>query len=82
MSVPFYRLEKSFEELGAKIGRTSMASWAIQCNEMYFKPMTDYFHRKLLERSFIMMDETPIQVLDEPGKRPDSSCSTGRNVLQ
>ena len=39
---------------------------------MYFKPMTDYFHRKLLERSFIMMDETPIQVLDEPGKRPES----------
>lgn len=72
MSVPFYRLEKSFEELGAKIGRTSMASWAIACNEMYFKPMTDYFHRKLLERSFIMMDETPIQVLDEPGKRPES----------
>ncbi len=66
MSVPFYRLEKSFEELGAKISRTTMANWAIRCNEKYFKPMTDYFHRKLLDRKFLMMDETPIQVLNEP----------------
>ena len=72
MSVPFYRLEKSFEELGAKISRTSMTNWAVQCNGRYFKPMTDYFHRKLLERQFIMMDETPIQVLNEPDKRPES----------
>ena len=72
MSVPFYRLEKSFEELGAKISRTTMANWAIQCNERYFKPMTEYFHRKLLERKFLMMDETPLQVLNEPNKRPES----------
>lgn len=72
VSVPFYRLEKSFEELGAKIGRTTMANWAIQCNTMYFKPLADYFHRKLLERKFIMMDETTIQVLNEPNKRPES----------
>lgn len=72
MSVPFYRLEKSFEELGAKIGRTTMAHWAIQCHDLYFRHMTDFFHRKLLERKFIMMDETPIQVLNEPDRRPES----------
>ena len=49
-----------------------MANWAIQCNERYFKPMTEYFHRKLLERKFLMMDETPLQVLNEPNKRPES----------
>ncbi len=72
MASPFYRLEKDFEAFGAHIGRTSMAAWAIKCNQMYFKPMTDFFHRKLLERGFIMMDETPIQVLSEPDKRPES----------
>lgn len=71
-SVPFYRLEKSFEELGAQITRTSMANWAIKCSQMYFAPMTDFFHRKLLERKYLMMDETPIQVLNEPGKRAES----------
>lgn len=72
LSVPFYRLEKSFEELGAKISRTSMANWAIMCNEKYFKPMTDFFHKELVKRTFLMMDETPVQVLKEPDKTPES----------
>lgn len=59
-SVPFYRLEKSLEELGAKVSRTTMANWAIQCNSLYFKHLTDYFHRELLKRKYLMMDETPI----------------------
>lgn len=72
LAVPYYRLEKSFEELGARISRTTMANWAVYCNEQYFRPMTDFFHRQLLKRKFLMMDETPIQVLKEPGKRPES----------
>lgn len=72
MAVPFYRLEKSLEELGAKISRTTMANWSVQCNNLYFKHLTDYFHRKLLKRNYLMMDETPIQVLNEPGKTPES----------
>lgn len=71
-SVPFYRLEKSLEELGAKISRTTMANWAIQCNSLYFKHLTDYFHRELLKRKYLMMDETPIQVLHEPDRTPES----------
>lgn len=71
-SVPFYRLEKSLEELDAKISRTTMANWAIQCNSLYFKHLTDYFHRELLKRKYLMMDETPIQVLHEPGRTPES----------
>ncbi len=72
LAVPFYRLEKSFEELGAQVGRSSMARWAILCSSRYFQPMTDFFHRKLLKRKFLMMDETVIQVLKEPDKRPES----------
>lgn len=71
-SVPFYRLGKSLEELGAKVSRTTMANWAIQCNSLYFKHLTDYFHRELLKRKYLMMDETPIQVLHEPGRTPES----------
>lgn len=72
LSVPYYRLEKSFEELGAPINRTTMANWSVQCNELYFKPMTDFFLRQAIKRKFLMMDETPIQVLKEPGKTPES----------
>lgn len=72
MCAPFYRQEKSLEELGAPINRTTMASWAEQCYEMYFAPLYSFFHRQILKRQFIMMDETPIQVLKEPGKTPES----------
>ena len=72
LAVPYYRLEKSFEELGGPINRTTMASWSIQCNDLYFRPMTDYFLREAIKRKFLMMDETPIQVLKEPGKTTES----------
>lgn len=72
LAVPYYRLEKNFEELGGPINRTTMASWSVDCNDRYFRPMTEFFHRKILERRFIMMDETTIQVLKEPGKTPES----------
>jgi transposase/uncharacterized coiled-coil protein SlyX len=72
LAVPYYRLEKSFEELGGPINRTTMANWSVDCNDQYFRPMTEYFHRLLLVRKFLMMDETPIQVLKEPGKTPES----------
>ena len=50
----------------------TMASWVITCSRKYLKPVYDYFHRKLLKRHFLMADETPIQVLKEPGRRPQS----------
>ena len=34
-----------------------------------FHPMYAYFRKKLLARSFAMADETPVQVLHEPGRR-------------
>ena len=34
--------------------------------------MYDYFRRELLKRRFLMMDETPIQVLKEEGRRAQS----------
>jgi len=42
-----------------------MARNVIAIAKEYFKPMFDYFHRELLKRQFIMMDESPVQVLNE-----------------
>ncbi len=49
-----------------------MAHWTIYCAENYFLPMTDYFHRLLTGRKFAAADETPIQVLKEADRRPQS----------
>lgn len=67
--VPLYRQEQDFLQLGAPIGRTSMAKWAIVAGQQYLQPLYDYFHRGLLKRRFLMMDETPVQVLKGDGRR-------------
>lgn len=71
-ALPLYRQEKGFELLGVSISRTTMAGWIITCARDYLQPVYDYFHRQLLERHFLMADETPIQVLKEPDRRPQS----------
>ncbi|RGO60696.1 IS66 family transposase, partial [Hungatella hathewayi] len=71
-ALPLYRQEKGFELLGVSISRTTMAGWIITCSQNYLKPVYDYFHRELLKRHFLMADETPIQILNEPGRRPQS----------
>ena len=71
-ALPLYRQEKGFELLGVSISRTTMANWIITCAQNYLKPIYDYFHRELLKRHFLMADETPIQVLKEPDRRPQS----------
>ncbi len=71
-ALPLYRQEKGFELLGASISRTTMANWIITCSQNYLKPVYDYFHRELLKRHFLMADETPVQVLKEPERRPQS----------
>ena len=68
-SLPYYRQEKDWEQYGASITRATMANWVIRNSEAFFHPMYKYFHRELLERGFVMADETPLQVLNEAGRR-------------
>lgn len=49
-----------------------MANDVIYCADEYFQPMYEYFHRQLLKRKYLMADETPIQVLKEEGRRPQT----------
>lgn len=67
--LPLYRQEKDFRQLNAPITRTTMARSLITVGQEYLQPMYDFFHRKLLTRRFLMMDETPVQVLKEDERR-------------
>lgn len=70
--MPLYRQEKDWKEYGAAISRTTLANWIIYSAEHYFQPLYDYFHRQLLQRGFLMADETRVQVLREPGRSAES----------
>lgn len=51
------------------ITRATMANWVIKNSTVFLKPMHEFFHRKLLERTFLIADEIPLQVLHEPERR-------------
>lgn len=51
-SLPYCRQEKDWKQYGAAITRATMANWVIRNSEAFFRPMYEYFHRKLLERNF------------------------------
>ena len=68
--LPLYRQEKDWLQLNLELSRTTMANWIIYCSQHYFKPLYDHLHKRLLERRFLMADESPLQVLKEEGRSP------------
>jgi len=66
-ALPFYRLEKIFARQGIHISRSSMSNWAIKAAEKC-TPLIAAMHDLMLEGPLIQCDETPLQVLKEPGR--------------
>ena len=66
---PFYRQEKQFLRLGVEISRTSMCSWAMQAAAACM-PLLNLLRDEVLAGSYVNIDETTLQVLQEPGRDP------------
>lgn len=71
-SVPLYRQEKDWEQLGISLSRATMANWVIRCSENYLIPVTEHLRKELLSRDIVHCDETPVQVLKEEGRKPQT----------
>ena len=71
-SVPLYRQEKEWERMGLSLSRATMANWVIRCSQDYLMPLVEHLQKNLLERDIIHCDETPVQVLKEEGKKPQT----------
>ena len=67
--IPLYRQQKDWAQYGADLGRGTLANWIILNAQECFAPMTAFLKRKLMQRQFLMADETPVQVLKEPDRR-------------
>lgn len=70
-SLPLHRQESIFREIGCELSRNLMAKWMMQCAELV-TPLVDCLKAKLLEMPALHADETPVQVLKQPGKKPGS----------
>lgn len=69
--LPLYRLSELFKRLDIAISRTNLASWMIKCGSLV-QPLINMLEDKLLEQTCVHIDETSVQVLNEPGKKASS----------
>lgn len=67
-----YRQEKDWEQLGISLSRATMANWIIRCVQDYLIPVTKHLQKLLLKRGIVHCDETPVQVLKEDAKKPQT----------
>lgn len=65
--LPFYRQEKRFARIGIDISRQDMSNWTITVARA-IKPLIERFIVMIRGGPFMQMDETPLQVLNEPGR--------------
>ncbi|MDF2614067.1 MAG: transposase [Clostridia bacterium] len=69
MAIPLYRQEKEWETLGVKLSRATMSKWIMAAYRDWLSPVIHLLHQKLLEEKYLHCDETPVQVLQETGRK-------------
>jgi transposase len=70
-ALPLYRQETILRRIGVDIPRATLANWMIRSGAL-IQPLINLMRDQMLEYDIVQMDETPVQVLKEPGKRAQS----------
>ena len=70
-ALPLHRQEKIFGRLGIDLSRATLASWMVRMGDLV-QPLIDRIQAEIREHAVVQCDETPFQVLKEPGKRAES----------
>ncbi len=72
-SLPLYRQERLFARLGVTISRQNMANWINYGANKWLGLLYDRMHQLLLKHEVLQADETTMQVLQEPGRKAETS---------
>jgi len=70
-ALPLYRQETILQRIGVTISRATLANWMIQTGAL-IQPVINLLQDRLLSYDIIHMDETTVQVLNEPSKKAQS----------
>jgi transposase len=71
-AMPLYRQEKQFARLGVTLSRQTLANWMIHGASRWLQLLYDRMRTHLLARDILHADETPLQVLREPGRSAET----------
>jgi transposase len=69
-ALPLYRQEAIFARYQIELPRTTMARWMIQLGNLV-TPLINLMREEILETPVVHCDETEIQVLGEPDRKPE-----------
>ena len=72
MGSPLYRQEREMNRQGIQLSRQTMSNWILKATTDYLVPVYQRLREELLKREVLHADETTLQVLHEPGKKPQS----------
>ena len=72
MGCPLYRQEQEINRKGIQLSRQTMSNWILKASELYLTPVYEQLHKELLTRDIIHSDDTSLQVLHEPGRKPEN----------
>lgn len=81
--LPLYRQEKIWDAFGVSMPRGMLCNWIKKVGVLIF-PLLEKLKQHLISNNYIQADETTVQVLKEPGKKPSSKSyiwlyKTGHN---
>ena len=72
-ALPFYRIEKEFQNYGVNISRQTMCNWTMKLAEKYFIPLCNVMRKELLSFTVNQADETRVLVIQDGRPTPTDS---------
>jgi transposase len=66
-ALPLYRQTEIYKRIGVELDRTTLANWMVACGRL-IQPLINLIHDRMTEQAVLHMDETRVQVLNEPGR--------------
>lgn len=70
-ALPLYRQSEIFKRAGIELDRANLANWMVRMGELV-QPLIQVLTEHLQRQPLLHLDETTLQVLDEPGKSAQS----------
>lgn len=69
--LPYYRQSEQFARYGVELSRATLCNWALLAAAKC-EPLIELLRTDIQRSPLIQMDETTIQVLDEPGRKAEN----------
>ncbi|MGN1275911.1 MAG: transposase, partial [Floccifex sp.] len=72
-SLPLYRQEKEYMNVGFDLTRQTMSNWILKVDELYISHLIRYMKKQLDRSHLVLLDETRVEVINHPEKQASAA---------